>query len=500
MFKRIATMMIVGLTLAACASFPNVLGLTLEAYSPTNGAIDVPVTAPVWARFNQDVSELTLDGEFTLAVQGGAAVAGDVDYDDVTFTATFKPTDELAYATVYVASVSGGIATSGGASLSGAVSWTFTTEDAPDVEPVMATLALTVNGTGSVQVDGNDVADGDTFEVGSDVTFVAVPGSNQEVSEWGGACAAVAVGDECTLTITGPTFTVEVTFAQQVAVLDVTVTGSGSVQVADADVADGDEFDVGSDVTFVAVAASGFEFSAWGGDCASTVGASCTVTVVGSSLDVSVTFTPLPVVFVSVTSNSNAETNSLSVLVPAGSTVGDFLVAHIAIRDAATIGATPAGWTLLGAIVVTPSGDGGMSQAIYYRAASASEPASYAWTFSGNTRASGAIMRFQNVDLSNPVAASGSSLGFTDVANAPSVAASANSMVLALFGTSRNFSSLTQPAGMDVQYTRVHSEPSGPRIRGATLAFSSAASSPARTAQLAESRRWVGHSIVLRGY
>ena len=136
---------------------------------------------------------------------------------------------------------------------------------------------------------------------------------------------------------------------------------------------------------------------------------------------------------------------TLTINVPPGTTTNDAMVASIAIRPSTAVITPPAGWALVRRM------DNGASNslAIYGKVATASEPASYSWTFSASTGSAGGIRSFSGVDMTTPLdvengAATASSLNHA----APSVTTtSANDMIV----TSHSFASSatwTTPAGM----------------------------------------------------
>jgi hypothetical protein len=123
-------------------------------------------------------------------------------------------------------------------------------------------------------------------------------------------------------------------------------------------------------------------------------------------------------------SSTNAAVSSgstLTINVPAGTTVDDVMTAGITFRPCSTTDnanctktvATPAGWTLVdSADQKTGGGTGGygIRLYVYRRVVTGTEPASYTWTFSGSpalTGASGGILTFSGVDTANPVVATG---------------------------------------------------------------------------------------------
>jgi len=114
---------------------------TVSSTSPVADATDVAVGSNITATFSEamDESTITTTGSFTVA-----GVSGSVSYNSVTYTATFNPASNLAYETIYTASLSTAITDAAGNPLASTYSWSFTTEDNPGVIPGDA------NGDGSV--------------------------------------------------------------------------------------------------------------------------------------------------------------------------------------------------------------------------------------------------------------------------------------------------------------------------------------------------------------
>jgi hypothetical protein len=138
--------------------------------------------------------------------------------------------------------------------------------------------------------------------------------------------------------------------------------------------------------------------------------------------------------------------NGTTVARPAGTTIGDLLLATLEIdRENVTVKG-PAGWTLL---LDTPAA-AGTSQAfhaqVWYKVAGAGEPASYRWTVPADTYTDIALLAYANVDTSQPIAgAVGRYAGFGTSASTASLAgAPANSTLVAFFS---NFAFGTWSAG-----------------------------------------------------
>jgi Family of unknown function (DUF6701) len=145
----------------------------------------------------------------------------------------------------------------------------------------------------------------------------------------------------------------------------------------------------------------------------------------------------------------NPAGNSLTIAVPAGTSNNDVMIAAIAVRPSTiTIGA-PSGWTFL--LRTDQAAGNSNSQSIYYRVATASEPASYTWTFSGGTHtgAVGGILSYSGVDTTSPIDVSGGNTTASSTSHtANSVTTTvANAMLISThsYSSAQNW---TPPAGM----------------------------------------------------
>ena len=92
---------------------------------------------------------------------------------------------------------------------------------------------------------------------------------------------------------------------------------------------------------------------------------------------------------------------TLTITKPAGTIENDVMVAAIGVSANAPVINAPAGWTLVRRM--TNAAANANSLAVYYKVATAAEPANYAWTFSASGGAAGGIQTFFNVDIITPV-------------------------------------------------------------------------------------------------
>ncbi len=125
----------------------------------------------------------------------------------------------------------------------------------------------------------------------------------------------------------------------------------------------------------------------------------------------------------------------LRINVPAGTVAGDVMVASIAVQPSTIVITAPAGWTLVRNN--TQAAGSSSRMATYYRVATAGEPASYLWTFSGaaSTGATGGIISFSGVDTSSVLDVEGGNTtasSLTHIANAISTTV-ANTMLVGSF-------------------------------------------------------------------
>jgi len=115
--------------------------LTVVAALPVNGATGVAVTQVVGATFNEPLNCATFTSSpttFTLAGPGTTAVAGSVTCaGDV---ATFTPSSDLAFSTLYTATITTGAADTAGTSLASNYVWSFITLPAPTAPTVISTI------------------------------------------------------------------------------------------------------------------------------------------------------------------------------------------------------------------------------------------------------------------------------------------------------------------------------------------------------------------------
>ncbi|MEM9132958.1 MAG: hypothetical protein AAF962_18850, partial [Actinomycetota bacterium] len=162
----------------------------------------------------------------------------------------------------------------------------------------------------------------------------------------------------------------------------------------------------------------------------------------------------LPVVidptFVAVESaaGSYATGSTIDLPVPATVATDDLMIAQVAYNaTGGGIIAAPAGWTLL-----TTASANGVTQSLYWRIATATEPAHYGFTLSSGATdtAAGAITLHDGVDTSSPINAAGSRTNASGAAvSAPSITATTADATLLAFFAVRDDGAATPPSGMN---------------------------------------------------
>lgn len=134
------------------------------------------------------------------------------------------------------------------------------------------------------------------------------------------------------------------------------------------------------------------------------------------------------------TTNSRVGVSYLAVAKPATAAKGDVLVGLVSVNQSSASGIVPpAGWTLHCSKAAT--GTLPVVQTAYSRVTSASEPASYTWSFPSNSGAVIGILNYGGGDVAQPVGScAGSAATATNRITAPAIATTvANETVIAAF-------------------------------------------------------------------
>ena len=188
---------------------------------------------------------------------------------------------------------------------------------------------------------------------------------------------------------------------------------------------------------------------------------------------------------------------SLTFTAPTGTTAGDLMLVQLTVRGgSATTFAAPSGWTLL-----RRDNNSLLAQAVYYRFATASEPASYSWTFSPSNRAVGAIAVYRGVDTTTPIDASGGQSNAASLSvTAPSITTTvANARLVGFFGTANGNAAFTPPSGMNERVDLGTSAgPNGATITVTDSTQAAAGATGTRTATATTSASNIGQLVALR--
>jgi hypothetical protein len=220
------------------------------------------------------------------------------------------------------------------------------------------------------------------------------------------------------------------------------------------------------------------------------------------------------------TSASVTSGSTLTINVPAGTTLNDVMIASITFRPCSSTDGNnctktitaPSGWTLVDSIDQQNGGGTGgygMRFLVYRRVVTGTEPASYAWTFGGSpalTGAVGGILTFSGVDAASPVVATGDqSNGASQNQTAPSINAGgvANTMLVTTH-VALSSGTWTPPTGMTERVDRsslTAPDDLGLSLEMNTLAMPGTGASSTRTATMSNppvADNGAGHALLLR--
>jgi MSHA biogenesis protein MshQ len=214
----------------------------------------------------------------------------------------------------------------------------------------------------------------------------------------------------------------------------------------------------------------------------------------------------------------SGNTASLELATPAGTQAGDLLLAQIDVRDsclAVLLGACivldnnnvnpPAGWTLLRQDTgdfppLLGIGVTRVRQAVFWRIAVDTEPASSVWTFSRSGPVAGGMATFRGVDPVQHFDAHSGQGGHGTTVTAPSVTTTPEALLVGLFGAERGNPNIGLPDGMgDVYVFGTGGAASGMRIRAASEPHPPGGATGNRSASFTgQSASHVGQLIGLR--
>jgi hypothetical protein len=114
------------------------VGPTVTSTVPANGATDVEIDSSMQVTFSEAMDPTSITtATFTL----NRGVTGSVGYDASTNTATFTPSSNLDYYTLYTATITTGVRDASGNNMTANYTWTFTTETKKTRSCFIATAA-----------------------------------------------------------------------------------------------------------------------------------------------------------------------------------------------------------------------------------------------------------------------------------------------------------------------------------------------------------------------
>ena len=136
-------------------SAPDLTPPTVTTTDPLNAATGVAITKAVAVTFSKALNATTVNATTFTLKQGTTSVAGTITYSGS--TASFTPSANLAYSTVYTGTITTGVKDVAGNALASNYTFSFTTVAAADVTPptvVSTTPASNATGVATSQVIG----------------------------------------------------------------------------------------------------------------------------------------------------------------------------------------------------------------------------------------------------------------------------------------------------------------------------------------------------------
>jgi hypothetical protein len=146
-------------------SAPDVTPPTVISTSPANGDTGVPINSVITATFSEEMDASTITTDTFIVSSGSSGIgniSGMVSYDGT--TATFTPSVNLGFNTIYTATITTGAMDLAGNSIASAYTWSFTTESVPITPtptPCVGIIGgLVTDATTGEPIDGAKVAYG----------------------------------------------------------------------------------------------------------------------------------------------------------------------------------------------------------------------------------------------------------------------------------------------------------------------------------------------------
>ena len=127
-----------------------------------------------------------------------------------------------------------------------------------------------------------------------------------------------------------------------------------------------------------------------------------------------------------------SNTTSITISTPSGTSEDDLLIAVVATDgNKSTSLSAPSGWNQ---IIVASESDDRVTLGVWWKLAGSSEPSNRTFSWSGNEKAYGWMMRFTGHNTANPIHATATSEGDNDTPSAPSVTTTVDECLIVRIG------------------------------------------------------------------
>src|SRR5204862_259737 len=152
---------------------PDTNAPTVSAIVPANGNTGVAINQTISATFSEAMDPATIGAtSFLLTGPGETVVAGVVNYDVASQTATFTPAGDLAPNTIYKATLTTGATDLAGNALAAELGWSFTAGSLPDTTAPSVSATVPPNLATGVAI-GSQIAG--TFSEAMDASTISTP-------------------------------------------------------------------------------------------------------------------------------------------------------------------------------------------------------------------------------------------------------------------------------------------------------------------------------------
>ncbi len=191
--------------------------------------------------------------------------------------------------------------------------------------------------------------------------------------------------------------------------------------------------------------------------------------------------------------SSNVKT--LTINKPTGVAENDLLIATISTDGFTQNIVSPKGWT-----EIKQDSNGGMTLAVFSRIATASESASYDFTWDDNQQAAGAILRYSGVDISSPIDVSTLDTGFGKTPTAPDATTTTDdTRVVRIFGADDDDTPIGGPTDHDLRVALTSNTGNGTTSLGvADTVQVTAGNTGSASFSLNKKEGWVAVTLAIR--